>query len=70
MTEENKPETKAEETPEEKPKETSKETIELKAQKVLRGEYGIGPKRKKALGKDHAAVIKRVQAILRQNGTK
>lgn len=50
-------------------KKTSKETIELKARKVLSGEYGTGGKRKQALAGDYDAVMNRVKDILNKKGT-
>ena len=53
---------KAEEKKAEAPK-LAKEDLDRLAQETLRGEHGIGPARKKSLGKNYEAVQKEVLKI-------
>ena len=52
---------KTEEKTEEK--KLAKEDLERLAQETLRGEHGVGPERKKSLGKNYEAVQKEVLRI-------
>ena len=52
---------KTEEKTEEK--KLAKEDLERLAQETLRGEHGVGPARKKSLGKNYEAVQKEVLRI-------